>query len=185
MTQATTTTEGYDSVSQAGSGIVWSNLSNMPYPTEGEAGCFFTGTARTSNTISFAVPHEMSDIETGATFVSMAFGLQVIKSGVFSVASNVTWTVSTNYSTSTVATFTQTTDKTYQTYGLNGDGTYWRFSLTPSQIIEELRSGSLSVTVYAESTTATAFDAYIKDVTVTITYNTVNGERASLITTFV
>lgn len=187
MTQVATTRNGFTSVSQSGSGRVWTGLSNMVYPTEGEGSCELTSTAQVANTVALAIPQEAADIPTGSSFVEMALYLSVKKTGLFSSGTNVTWTGKTNSSLSTVWTYTMSTDESYVDLTISGDRSYWKLSsgYDLSAMIEGLKDGTLYFRINAETTAAVVCSIHINAATIIITYNSVAGERASLITTLV
>ena len=185
MGQATTTAEGFDTVSQAGSGIVWSGLSNMPYPTEGEGTAALTASIQYANFLYLKVPQEAADIPTGATFDEMELFVTVKKSGTYSSATDVLWYAGTNIS-ARASTWTQTADETYQTYSPGGDDSYWSLTAyTGSEIIEKLKDGTLYFKLECSTTSAIACNSLIKNAIVTITYTTVEGKRAAIIAALV
>lgn len=182
MAQATTTKNGFNTASQSGSGVVWDNLSNVPYPTEGEASCDLNASDMEANRVALVAPYEMLNVQTGAQFVEMSLYLSLKKSGTFSALTNVTWSGKMNLSSSGVWTYTLTDDETYKNITISGDESYWRISsLSPSDIIEKLRTGNLYCQVDGELTFATNCQILLKSATCQITYITVDGQRASLI----
>jgi hypothetical protein len=177
-----TTRNGFDTVSQSGSSAVWSGLSNMLYPTEGEASATLTSSVRTTNRIYLSVPHEASGIPTGATFDSMSLSMSLQKTGSFSSGTDLYWLISTNLSSATVGAYTHTIDETYQNVTLSGTDSYWKITAyTPSQIITALKSGSLKFTIYTSTTVAIACGARIKSATILINYTGVSGERGAIV----
>lgn len=180
----TTTKNGFNTVSQSGSGVAWTGLSNMPYPTEGEAAAALTAGSQVANTINLIVPYESAGIPTGSTFDSMVLYITVKKTGTFSSGTSVTWSGDTNYSTSGVWSFTQTTDESYQNLTLSGDASYWRISgIAAASIITLLKSGSMYFRVDGETNSAIACGLRITSATCTITYTTVEGKRGAIIAT--
>ena len=179
----TTTTNGFDTVSQAGSGIAWTGLSNMPYPTEGSASATLTASVQDANTISLIKPHEMSGIPTGAKFVSMKLNLTLKKTGIFSSSTNLRWSGKTPLSTGNAWTYTLSVDETEQSVSFDGDQAYWQISsfYSPADLISLLRSGALYLTVDVETTVAIACTVRIRAATVAITYETTQGKRGAII----
>ena len=188
MAQVTTTQNGYDTVSQSGSGEVWSSISNLPYPTEGQATCAVPA-GNQSNTLHFGVPQEAADIPTGATFDSMTFYYTRKQTGDF-WASEATWVGKTSYSSSFVwqSSSGGVPDDTWESKAPGGDASYWRISgLSSTAIIDGLKNGLLTIDVYVSAGAPPLDDltAYIKSVTVEITYTTVEGKRGAIIATIV
>jgi len=183
MTQATTTLNGFTSVAQSGSGVTWTGLSNMVYPTEGTGACELTAVSRTANTVLLRIPEEAADIPTGSTLESMALYITVKKTGTFSAGTNITWTGETNSSLSTVWSYLNNIDETYANLSISGDSTYWKLSSTydPSAMIDGLKDGTLYFKVNATSTAAVACGIRINEAVCTITYNTVEGKRGAII----
>jgi len=182
-----TTRNGFDSVSQSGSAVAWTGLSNMVYPTEGEGACELTAVAQTANELRFSIPTEASGIPSGAAFVSASLYSSVKKTGAFSSATSVYWTFAMSSSTSTPFAYTLSTDESYIDRVSSGDATDWRISgvYSPADIIEKLKDGTMYFKVNASTTAAIACGIRINEVTVIVEYETVSGERAALVATLV
>jgi len=179
----TTTRNGFTSVAQSGSGVTWTGLTNMVYPTEGEGACSLTAYAQESNTIQFRIPQEAAGIPTGATFEEMRLYLEVKKTGTFSDGTNITWLGKTNRSSSYVWTVLNDIDETYRTISVGGDRDYWRISSVYdlSEIIEQMKSGDMYFEAFATSTVAIACGVRVKEAQCIITYTTVEGKRGAII----
>lgn len=182
-----TTQEGFDSVSQYGSGVAWTDLSSMAYSTEGTGACELTAAAQVANTVFLRIPHEAADIPTGATFDSMTLYISVKKTGAFSSATNVYWTGSLSSSLSTVWSYTLSTDESYINLSPGGDRAYWKISsgYDLAAMIDGLKDGTLYFRVNAETTSAVACGIRIDAATVIINYTAVFGERGAIIATLV
>ena len=186
MGQATTTSEGFDTVAQAGSGITWSGLSNMPYPTEGEATASLTAGTQNANTINLQVPQEAANIPVGSTFDEMALSIKIKKSGTFSASTNTSWSGRINLGLSGAWSSTQTADEAYQTLNISGDRSFWRLTgYTPAAIIEKLQDGTMYHKVDVSTVSAVACNVLIKTAVITITYTTTEGKRGALIAALV
>ncbi len=186
-----TTKEGFDTVAQAGSDDVWSGISNMVYPTEGEGSVnivpYWTlfGYIGRSNTLSLSVPQEASGIPTGAAFVSMEIFFNLKKTGHSSAKPN--WSCRTSLSSGHVFTILQTTDGSYEASSRSGDESYWKLGAhSDTEIIDALRDGSLSFDWFVHYTGSNVSTlAKMKEVTITITYDTTAGDRGSVIAALV
>lgn len=157
----------------------------MPYPTEGEASVTLTAGVQRSNTISLITPHEAAGIPTGATFDSMSVSLTTKKTGTFSVGTNLSIPISSNLSTTSVASGLQTVDETFQTFTFSGDRSYWKISSTYSlaDIITKLKDGSMTIRTSVATTAAIACNAKMKNARIIITYSNVEGKRGAILTT--
>ena len=185
MAQFTTSTEGFDTVSQAGSDVVWSGISNMPYPTEGEAEAKLGASNKVANDLFLKIPHEAAGIPNGSAFDEMQLLITIKKTCILSGGTNVLWYFGTNYAPRRFA-FTQTTDETYQSLIPEGDAGDWGLtSIAPATIIENLKDGSLYFKLEANLTASIACNILIKLARVNITYTTREGKRGALIATLV
>ena len=183
MPQATTTRNGFDVAAQSGSDIAWTGISNLPYPTEGEAQAALTASVQDANTLALKIPQEAAGITTGSFFEEMTLYITVKKNGTYSAATNLSWDGKLNFSTATVWAFSQTIDETYQSLVISGDKTYWKLGLGETTIIDYLKTGALYFKFDVSSTSAVPVNALIKAATVTITYTTVEGKRGAITAT--
>jgi len=180
---ATTTTNGFDTISQAGSGITWSGLSNMEYPTEGTASASLTAGVQFANRINMYSPHEAADIPNGAKFVSMQLNLVLKKTGIYSASTNLEWSGRTGFSGIDAWSYTHTIDETEQSVNFDGDQAYWQIPefYSPTDIIDGFRGGYLPMTIDVESTVAIACGARVRAATIAITYDLTEGKRGAII----
>ena len=182
-----TTNNGFNTVAQAGSGVVWSGLSNMPYPTEGEGTAVLPLSALTANTLHFKIPYETINIPTGAKLTYLDFRIKVRKNGLFASITDLIWRGSTNHSGGgAVWLFTQTETETYQSLAIGGDLSFWKItSLTETQAMDKITDGSLYFTIDVSNTGVAVATALAKTVTVILSYESVAGERAAVIAALV
>ena len=171
----TTTQNGFNTVSQAGS-APWSGISNMPYPTEGEATVVLPASTQ-SSVLNLIVPFEATGISGGASFDSATLTLSVKQNAV----DGMVWSGSTNLSSATAWTFSQSPVDTYQTINIAGDQSYWRVSpvFTPTRLITDLKSGAWYFTVWVDS--GSGGTASIKSAVITIDYTAVSGHRGAIV----
>lgn len=182
---STTGYTGMNSASQAGSWASWSGISNMKYPTNGEATVSLTTGQTQANYIYLSVPHGASTIPTGSAFEYMSLAASTKKTGLYSSGTSLLWSYGTNWATR-IRQITQSTDETYQVGAASGDQSFWSLGgIPPIDIITRLKSGSLYFRIECNTTSAVICTAKIKQVTCRIDYRTVEGKRGSLIAAMV
>lgn len=177
-----TTREEFNSVTQSGSGASWTNLSNLVYPESGSASASMIATDAATNRVAFALHEGVADVPTGASFDSMSLRFSCKKDGVVSSAAEVDFEVYTSASSFRVYETSDIANNVWITKTVAGDGLYWNFGVaTGSGIMDGLRDGSIAIEIRATENNGVAVSAHLDEVTLVITYTTVEGKRGAIL----
>lgn len=178
----TTTQDKFNTVTQSGSGVSWTDLSNL---VNGASGFAFSATGLnssnpTSNTIAFKVPAQASTIIADSVFESMQFTFECWRSDAGSPA-GIDFYFTTNLGSANFIKNVSANEVFETAISSDGDRSYWGLnSYAPSALLDYIIDGTLAFEVYAQRSSGIA-GVRIREAECTITYSTPTGRRGAII----